>query len=103
MLCSQITQQVDEQAEGPPLTLTAVSGQSISLTTDMLKVRGVRGGGGSGARGGGQAHGVVDGSCNDMVGWGCMGLLLGGRLRQHIGSCQRYGVLSRWLVPEPMS
>lgn len=33
----QITQQVDEQAEGPPLTLTAVSGQSISLTTDMLK------------------------------------------------------------------
>jgi hypothetical protein len=36
----QITQQVDEQAEGPPLTLTAVSGQSISLTTDMLKVRG---------------------------------------------------------------
>lgn len=34
----QITQQVDEQAEGPPLTLTAVSGQSISLTTDMLKV-----------------------------------------------------------------
>jgi hypothetical protein len=35
----QITQQVDEQAEGPPLTLTAVSGQSISLTTDMLKVR----------------------------------------------------------------
>jgi hypothetical protein len=35
----QITQQVDEQTEGPPLTLTAVSGQSISLTTDMLKVR----------------------------------------------------------------
>lgn len=34
----QITQQVDEQTEGPPLTLTAVSGQSISLTTDMLKV-----------------------------------------------------------------
>jgi hypothetical protein len=37
---TQITQQVDEQAEGPPLTLTAVSGQSISLTTDMLKVGG---------------------------------------------------------------
>lgn len=36
----QITQQVYEQAEGPPLTLTAVSGQSISLTTDMLKVGG---------------------------------------------------------------
>jgi hypothetical protein len=35
----QITQQVDEQTEGPPLTLTAVSGQSISLTADMLKVR----------------------------------------------------------------
>eukprot|EP00878_Enallax_costatus_P001368 GHUV01001517.1.p1 GENE.GHUV01001517.1~~GHUV01001517.1.p1 ORF type:complete len:589 (+),score=216.95 GHUV01001517.1:638-2404(+) len=33
----EITQQVDEQTEGPPLTLTAVSGQSISLTTDMLK------------------------------------------------------------------
>eukprot|EP00775_Hariotina_reticulata_P012515 gene12515-12649_t len=33
----EITQQVYEQAEGPPLTLTAVSGQSISLTTDMLK------------------------------------------------------------------
>lgn len=38
-LLLQITQQVDEQTEGPPLTLTAVSGQSISLTTDMLKVR----------------------------------------------------------------
>lgn len=37
-VCLQITQQVDEQTEGPPLTLTAVSGQSISLTTDMLKV-----------------------------------------------------------------
>jgi len=33
----EITQQVDDHLDAPPLTLTAVSGQSISLTADMLK------------------------------------------------------------------
>eukprot|EP00877_Chromochloris_zofingiensis_P006249 jgi/Chrzof1/1878/Cz10g24190.t1 len=33
----EVTQQVDDHTDAPPLTLTAVSGQSISLTSDMLK------------------------------------------------------------------